>query len=253
MQSSRFTGQEFEILWRAHDRDRLPYPLQFRPSIDDFDELKADRERAVESLLAKYDPFIERALAVLLDPDGRVESKGFCGEPDPRIIRFFGAVRGADGATLVQEPGPAEDIGGDVVLTYGTADEVAEATVAALPVARPGTRAPIEIRRDQIAAEDDHFEYRRGAVSAADQLDMMFRRPRSAFGEIAAYSGGAVDARPSASVRTFWWMDYPDGRYYVRTGDPIIAEPLDSERMTAGIRQMLQRAQRRKQEASERG
>ncbi|MFD3507071.1 ESX secretion-associated protein EspG [Nocardia sp. NPDC058666] len=244
MHKARFSAQEFQILWSAYGRDRLPYPLRFRPATSDFYELKQDRERAVESLLAKYDPSIERALDTLVNPAARIESKGFAGHDNSRIIRFYGAIRDTVGATLDQEPGPSGDNGGAVVLSYGTADEVADSAVATLPAREPGTRAPIEVRRERIAAEDEYFEFRVGALSAVDQLDLMFGRPRSAYGEIAAYAGGALDARPSASVRTFWWMDYPDGRYYVRTGDPIIAEPLDSARMTAGIRAMLHRAQR---------
>ncbi len=245
MPSSRFTGQEFEILWAAYGRDRLPYPLRFRTRISDFDELKRDRELAVRSLLDKYDPMVERAIDTLLHPDARLESKGYAGQDSPQIIRFHGAIRGASGATLTQEPDGGDDTGGDVVLTWCGIDEVAETAVAALPERGPGRLAPIEIPRARIADEDEHFEYRRGAVSAADQISRVFRRPRSGHGEIAAYAGGAVDARPSTPERTFWWMDFPDGRYYARTGDPIIAEPLDRTRMIAGIRQMLLRAQRR--------
>ncbi|MFD4430969.1 ESX secretion-associated protein EspG, partial [Nocardia sp. NPDC058497] len=228
MHSSRFTGQEFEILWSAYGRDRLPYPLQSHTDISDFDDLKRDRERAAESLLTKYDPMIERALDTLLHPDARLESKGFAGQDSPRIIRFHGAIRGEGGAALAQEPGSTDNTGGDVVLTWCGADNLAEVAVSALPERGPGTLAPLEIPRSRIADEDEHFEYRKGALSAVDQLDRVFRRPRSGHGEIAAYSGGAVDARPTTPERTFWWMDYPDGRYYVRTGDPIIAEPLDS-------------------------
>lgn len=188
MPSSRFTGQEFDILWSAYGRDRLPYPLRFRTDIDEFDALRRDRERAVANLLDKYDPGIERALGTLLNPDARLESKGFAGTGDPRIIRFHGAIRGEDGAALTQEPGTAEDTGGEVVLTWGAADEVAAAAVAALPECGPGTRAPLEIPRARIAEEDEHFEYRKGAMTAAEQVDHLFRRPRSGYGEIAANS-----------------------------------------------------------------
>ncbi|MFD9546198.1 ESX secretion-associated protein EspG [Nocardia salmonicida] len=248
MHSSKFTAQEFEILWAAYGRDRLPYPIQFRTDISDFDELKRFRDSAVESLLAKYDPSIERALGTLMNPDARLESKGIVGHDHPQIIRFVGAIHGDAGATLTQNPGPADDIGGDVVLTWCNADQVAEAAVAVLPERQPGTRAPLEIPRERISAEDEHFEFRAGAVSAMDQIDRMFRRSRSGHGEIAAFAGAAPDARPATPERTFWWMDYSDGRYYARTGDPIIAEPLDSNRMTAGIHQMLRRAQRRHRE-----
>ncbi|WP_348537662.1 ESX secretion-associated protein EspG [Nocardia neocaledoniensis] len=53
MPSSRFTGQEFDILWSAYGRDRLPYPLRFRTDIEEFDALRRDRERAVVNLLDK--------------------------------------------------------------------------------------------------------------------------------------------------------------------------------------------------------
>lgn len=247
MHRAEFTGLEFEILWAGYGRDRLPYPLQYRTDIADFDELKRHREAAVESLLRKHDPAVEHALTVLLDPDARVESKGFVGQDTSNAIRFHGAIRGPAGATLTQARGTAEDIGGDVVMTYCRAEQVAALAVAALPRAKPGTKAPVEVRREQLAAEEEHFEYRAGQLSSADQLNRIFRRKRHAFGEISAFSGPAVDARPSPG-RTFWWMDYDDGRYYVKTGDPIIAEPLSPDRMIAGIRRMLARAQRYHQE-----
>lgn len=247
VQHAEFTGSEFEILWSGYGRDRLPYPLQYRTDITEFDALKAHREAAVESLLRKYDPAIEHALTVLLDPDARVESKGFVGKDDSNIIRFHGAIRGNRGATLAQAPGTAADTGGDVTLTYCTAGQVAALTVAALPRAKPGTKPPVEVRREQLAAEEEHFEYRAGRLSSAEQLNRIFHRERRAFGEISAFSGPAVDARPSPG-RAFWWMDYDDGRYYVKTGDPIIAEPLPAERMIAGIHRMLARAQRYHQE-----
>ncbi|MFC4127620.1 ESX secretion-associated protein EspG [Nocardia rhizosphaerae] len=247
MQRAEFTGLEFEILWSGYGRDRLPYPLQYRTDIADFGELKAQREAAVERLLCKYDPAIEHALTVLLDPDARVESKGFVGRDDAQVLRFHGAIRGNRGATLAQAPGSAADTGGDVALTFCTAGQVAALTVAALPRAKPGTTPPVEVRRERLAAEEEHFEYRAGRLSSADHLARVFRRKRRAFGEVSAFSGAAVDARPSPG-RTFWWMDYDDGRYYVKTGDPIVAEPLPTDRMIAGIHRMLARAQRYHQE-----
>ncbi|MFC6013299.1 ESX secretion-associated protein EspG [Nocardia lasii] len=247
MHRAEFTGLEFEILWSGYGRDRLPYPLQYRTDIVEFEDLRKHREAAVESLLRKYDPAVERALDVLLAPEARVESKGYVGRDNSNLIRFHGAIRGTVGATLTQASGADEDTGADVTLTYCTADQVAALTVAALPRTPPGTKPPLEVRRDRLAEEEEHFEYRAGRLSSAEQLERVFHRPRRAFGEIAAYSGPALDHRP-APARTFWWMDYPDGRYYVKTGDPIIAEPLPTPRMIAGIRRMLTRAQRYHQE-----
>ncbi|WP_336087651.1 ESX secretion-associated protein EspG [Nocardia sp. SSK8] len=244
MRTVRFTAQEFEILWTSHDRDRLPYPLQFRTAISDFDQLARDRASCVESLLEKYDPVVESALGVLLTPEARLESKGFRGLGSAEVIRFYGAVRGSSGATLYQLPGSASDTGGDVILRFGTLDDVAEQAVAALPRSGPGSRPPVEVTRERLAEEDNHFEFRAGVHSAAERLSRVVRRKRLAFGEVSAFPGPSVDSRPGTRGRTFWWMDFADGRYFAKTGDPIIVEPIDAARLTAGIRAMLGRVQR---------
>ena len=43
--------------------------------------MKRAREGAVDSLLTKYHPDLDRALAILINPDARVEAKGFGGFP----------------------------------------------------------------------------------------------------------------------------------------------------------------------------
>ncbi|GAB2721048.1 ESX secretion-associated protein EspG [Nocardia thraciensis] len=230
----RFTGLEFEILWAAYGRDRLPYPLSHRTGIGDFDELKREREGAVRSLLDKYAEEIEHALTVLLEPDARIESKGFGGHGLSRVYRFHGAVRGRAGVTLVQEPGATPDAGGAVTVTCCAANTLAPLTVAALPRTDPGERSPLELRREEITADRERCLRRTHELSLTDQLDRIFKRPRRALGEITVYPGPALDARP-AFGRGFWWMDYPDGRYYVETGDPIIARPITPPALTAEI------------------
>ncbi|MBQ7803655.1 ESX secretion-associated protein EspG, partial [Rhodococcus sp. (in: high G+C Gram-positive bacteria)] len=42
----QFTGLEFQILWEAVGRDRLPYPLRFRPTAETMNELTEERRRA---------------------------------------------------------------------------------------------------------------------------------------------------------------------------------------------------------------
>jgi hypothetical protein len=64
------------------------------------------------------------------------------------------------------------------------------------------------------------------------------------------FPGSAVDARPTPS-RSFWWMDYPDGRYYVKTGDPIIAAPIDPKALAAEIHRLTTLTQRYHQEDRE--
>lgn len=239
----RFTGQEFEILWAGYGRDRLPYPLRYRPEDMDFADLKRQREAAVESLLGKYAVELERALDVLLDPEVRIESKGMGGVDLSTTFRFHGAVRGNAGAALVQLPGTAPDIGGDVIVNYCAASQVPKYAVAALPNTPAGKRPPIEARRDDIATDRQRPIRRAYEVSLVEQLNKIFKRERRALGEITVFAGPAVDARP-AFGRGFWWMDYEDGRYYVETGDPIVAKPIDSTALAAEIHRLTTLTQR---------
>ncbi|MEV6252514.1 ESX secretion-associated protein EspG [Nocardia sp. NPDC051929] len=239
----RFTGQEFEILWSAYGRDRLPYPLQYRPEEMDFADLKRQREEAVDALLGRYAVELEQALDVLLEPEVRVESKGM-GGPDMSIVfRFHGAVRGQAGATLVQLPGHAPDTGADVIVSYCAAGRVAAKAVAALPKMPAGTHPPIEVRRDEVTADRERPVRKPYEVGTVARLDQIFKRERLGLGEVTVFAGPAVDARPSFG-RGFWWMDYTDGRYYVRTGDPIVAKPLAPAAMAAEINRLTVLTQR---------
>jgi len=233
--SIKFTGLEFEILWAAYDRDRLPYPLQYRTDIEDFDTLKCAREAAVESVLRKYEPELERALQILVDPEVRVEAKGFGGPGMSHVYRFHGAVRGNAAAVMVQMPGPAPDCGGEVIVKYCSATQLGDYAVESLPKRRPGKLPAVEIRRDDL--ESDRHLPVRNTPSLTEQLDRIFARPRQSYGEVMIFPGPALDARRSPG-RSFWWMDYEDGRYYVKTTNPIVAKPIAPKSLAAEVNRL---------------
>ncbi|WP_174552786.1 ESX secretion-associated protein EspG, partial [Nocardia harenae] len=133
----RFRGLEFELLWSAYGRDRLPYPVHYRPEPMDFRDLRRLREAAVTTLTGMYAVELERALDILLEPDVRIEIKGPDHTAPAQVVRFHGAIRANAGATLIQEPGPTPDTGADIVLRYGRAREVPETAAAALPAHPP--------------------------------------------------------------------------------------------------------------------
>ncbi|WP_167476186.1 MULTISPECIES: ESX secretion-associated protein EspG [Nocardia] len=247
MRTWRFTGQEFQILWSSYDRDRLPYPLAYRPgSAVDWNDLVRQRESATRSLLGRYSLNLDRALSVLLEPEIRVESKGFGGSGLVAVFRFHGVLRDEIGATLVQLPGVTEDTGGDVLMTLCRADEVAAAAVAALPKAPAGKRAPISFRRTEIAADRRRYVRRVDEYSVTEQLHRVFGRDRSAVGEITVFPGAAVDSRPMPDGRGFLWSDYvDDGRYYIRSGDPVVAKPMDAKMMAGEIARLVDAVRRR--------
>ncbi|MFI9404751.1 ESX secretion-associated protein EspG [Nocardia sp. NPDC052316] len=239
----RFSGLEFQLLLSAYGRDRLPYPLQFRPEAVDFDDLVRQREAAVDALLGRHSLELERALGVLLEPEVRVEVKGFDGPDLTRTLRFHAAVNGAAATTLTQLPGRAADTGADVVMRYGPASSAATRLVAALPNMPAGTEAPIDVRRAEVAADRERTMRSSDRLGLTEQLDRLFKRERLGLGEITVLPGAAVDSRPTFG-RAFWWMDYPDGRYYVRTGDPIVARPMDGDAMVAEINRLAALTQR---------
>ncbi|QIS07600.1 ESX secretion-associated protein EspG [Nocardia brasiliensis] len=243
MVEMRFTGLEFQLLWQAYGRDRLPYPLRFRPQAVDFADLVAQRDAAAAALLDRHSIELERALGILLEPEVRIEIKGFGAPELTRIYRFHGAVRDDAAATLVQLPGDAEDTGGAVALRYCAAAKAAAYAVAALPDSPPGTHPTFEARRAEITADRERPVRGAYEVGPAQRFDRLFKRERRALGEITVLPGPAVDARPTFG-RGFWWMDYPDGRYYVKTGDPVIAKPMDAAAMAAEIRRLTTLTQR---------
>lgn len=233
MSTWRFTGLEFEILWSAFGPDRLPYPVRFRPCAMDFDDLRRQREAAVASLTEAYSPDLIGVLDTLRDPEVRVELVGYGGADTdgadiPEACRFHGAIGHGRAAVLVQLPGPDSRAGGDVRVSTCEPDQVSARAVAVLPAVAAGTHEPVRVRRADIAVD------RRYQVP---RLNRIFKRPRRSLGEIRVHPGPAVDARPSFG-RGFWWMDYPDGRYRVESGDPIIAEPVSAPALAAEIERL---------------
>ncbi|TLF59749.1 ESX secretion-associated protein EspG, partial [Nocardia cyriacigeorgica] len=177
MATWRFTGLEFEILWSAYGHDRLPYPLRYRPVADDFEDLRRQREAAVDVLLEKYYSVeLVDVLTILREPEVRIEVKGYGGRDMARTYRFHGAMRAAAGATLVQLPGTSADIGGDVILTNCAANQVPAQAVAALPPAKAGTRPAVEVRRADLSADRSRYVRNVDELSLTQQLDRVFKR-----------------------------------------------------------------------------
>ncbi|WP_040790474.1 ESX secretion-associated protein EspG [Nocardia paucivorans] len=240
MPTWRFTGLEFSILWSAFGHDRLPYPLRFRPCAMDFDDLRRQREAAVEALWAKrYSHRLIGMLDILREPEVRIELVGY-GDADtddagaPDIRRFHGAIRNDRAAVLVQLPGSDSRTGGDVLVATCAPEQVPARAVAVLPVEAAGTHESVRVHRADIAADRQYH---------VPRLNRIFKRPRRSMGEIRIHPGPAVDARPSFG-RGFWWMDYPDGRYRVGTGNPITAEPVSTSDLVGEIARLTERTRR---------
>ncbi|WP_157172718.1 ESX secretion-associated protein EspG [Nocardia exalbida] len=229
-----FTALGFTVLWRAVDRDVLPYPLQYRSTADTVADYESEWKSEAAELHHRLDEPLYSALRVLAEPEARIEMAGFSGKEK---VRVHAAVHYRHAVLLVQEPTSSLDRGGAVHMSLIDAESVSRRVIDHLPDAARGSGPGIEISRHELDA-DDEDPYRVGApATPRARAEQFFERPRSIIAHVAVYAGPAWDNRP-APARGFHVMDYPDGRYLVRSGPTIKAVPAD----TTEVRTQLDRA-----------
>ncbi|MDI9917007.1 ESX secretion-associated protein EspG [Rhodococcus sp. IEGM 1379] len=238
----QFSGLEFQLLWDAVGRDRLPHPLRFHPHAETMTDLTQQRQHASERLIAVLDERLHRALEALVEPNVRVEVCGLTGQD---VTRAHGVVVGGIGVLAVQLPGRQIDIGSDVTLSVGRASELPRMIVGALPQCAAGTGRWISVRQPS-NLPGHRIMNSAGDPRVAEELKRFFGRPRTSVGEIATYPGIAVDARPTDDGIAFHWCDYAaDGRYIVENGETISARAASGadivEQISSGIAEVARR------------
>lgn len=228
--SDRWTlsAHAFALALEAHGRDRLPYPLTFRPEFAESQLVHSERRQlGVEEILRVYDARLHAAFGVLLEPQVRVEIEGLHGPAQSEVVRVYAGIAGDRCALAVQAPGADRDSGGPVTISAPPPAALADHIVANLPPA-PGGRTPrFEGRRSDLDAPV--YGRHPTRLSPAEQVQRFFRRPRIGTGEITVYPGYQLDARPTSDGRAFLWLDYPDdGRYLLQhhpNGDDLTVIP----------------------------
>ncbi|PPJ28465.1 ESX secretion-associated protein EspG [Nocardia nova] len=236
----RFDAAEFRVLWEVTGRDVLPYPLAHRFTAEHtVAEVDRTRRRIAERLLPQVDDDLERAIALLLDPEVRVEVTGFRGRNREHRIRIHAAAHDRHGAVVVQEPGPEATVGGTVRLSLLGVERVPAAVVAELPECSQGQGKPLNIPVDDLEAPAAHVRDP-WVVGPKEQLARFLKRPASATFHIAAYPWGSPDNRHTNGRKDFQIMDFLDDGRYAIFGDRILRiKPTDSTRMTAQVRDMI--------------
>ncbi|RVW01198.1 ESX secretion-associated protein EspG [Rhodococcus xishaensis] len=235
-----FTGLEFEVLWRQLGRDRLPYPLRYRPTADTQDELDHLRRAAAESWLPRVTETLYRHLTVLAEPDIRIEVSGFVGREDTVAVRMHGAIRGGTGTLAIQMPGPDVDSGGDVLLHGVAPAQLPEAIASALPAMPAGSRAPVTFRRTDLKPGGGPLLVSAGATGLREEALALLRRPRTGIGEITAFAGISYDSRPTTDGVGLHWLDFGgDGRYALRDATDIVVSPASVPQLAAEISKLL--------------
>lgn len=237
----RFTALEFDLLWRLHGRDRLPYPMQFRGdavTVAAHDRARRDAARRIRTLL---DEELHAALSVLLAPTVRVEVCGFHGAALASVTRLHAGIGGEVGVVAQQLPGTDLDCGGEVLVSSGPAARVAEAVVAAVPATARGSGRGVTPRRAGASPAAGLLLRQVGGRDREENLRTFFARPRTGVGEIGVHPGPAVDWRPTEDGSVVHWIDFADGRYLVRGGDEVEALPVSGEEFTAHLRTLIAR------------
>ncbi|MBH0776258.1 ESX secretion-associated protein EspG [Nocardia bovistercoris] len=232
-----FSPLAFKVLWRAAERDTLPYPLQYRSTFATVSEYEAAWKAEADDLHRIFDEELYGAMRVLAEPEARIE---VAGEVGGDRLRAHAAVHNRHAVLLVQEPTGSPYRGGAVRMTMFDAEYLPRRLVTVFPDAPRGSGAGLRVSRREVEiaeANGASATNQLGAVSGNGNGDggrsahalaaQFFDRPRDLVVHVAVYPGPSWDQRP-APARGFHVMDYPDGRYLVRSdGDLLEAEPVD--------------------------
>ncbi|MBF6081484.1 ESX secretion-associated protein EspG [Nocardia cyriacigeorgica] len=247
------SGLELTVLWHAIGRDILPYPLQYRPTEPTADAYDRAYKSAATRIQSLFDEDMYGPLRVLVEPEARIEVAGFAGATTPvmpradadpsAMVRIHAAVSGNAAFLLTQQPTDKPNSGDVICMDFLPARTIVGRIIAALPSASPGTAAPFHVNRTDLESPDDapFTAFRDDSPrSPRDQITRFFERPRTTVTHIAIHPGPAFDNRPTPT-RDFHIIDYPEGRYRIRTTASIQSTPTTSQDLTTHLTTLLTR------------
>ncbi|BDT89249.1 ESX secretion-associated protein EspG [Nocardia cyriacigeorgica] len=237
----RFTALEFRTLWDATGRDVLPYPLQHQFTTEFRSETRRLRQAAAKTLQPQLDDDLLRAVHVLFAPEARVELAGFTGTRRDRKLRAHAGVHHEHGAIAVQEPGPDNDHGGDVIVSFLPDTAVAREVVAVLPDCGPGRGEQLRVAAEDLekpaAAVRDSWQ-----TTPRQELQRFFNRPTTCTTHIGVYALGSPDNRHTQGRKDFQITDFENDGRYVTVGDNVIVtKPTTSDRIATTLQDMISR------------
>lgn len=237
-----FAGLEFRILMERHGRDRLPFPLQFRPTVDSAADYHRQRHEANVRVTGIFDDDLRRAVHALIEPEYRIEIVGHSRSSGRAIatkLRSHTAVRHDAGVVLVQQPGCDDATGGDVTVTLAAHHRAPALALAALPSCRAGTHPRIDVPRP-VGGSDAGVLRNATRTTGEEQFDRLLARPRSSAGEILVCPGSSIDGRPEDSMTGFHWVDIADdGRYVILQGQTASLLPAADRELENEVRRKI--------------
>ncbi|SNT16969.1 ESX secretion-associated protein EspG [Rhodococcoides kyotonense] len=233
----RFRGLEFRSLMHIVGRDRLPFPLQFRPDAVSADQYARQRREADVLARSAVDDDLRISLRAIAEPSYRIEVVGHRRRRDGQVVkvRAHAAVRHDVGVVLVQEPGVDDATGGDIAVTLVDGHRAIDRVVRALPSRAAGTTPRIDVAQSQTSGGT--MIRAAAGTSSRERADRLLSGPQSSAGEILICPGASVDGRPDASTSGFHWIDIDgDGRYVVRHGSTVSILPAGPSDLDTEIR-----------------
>ncbi|MFE3543424.1 ESX secretion-associated protein EspG [Nocardia sp. NPDC059177] len=220
-------GLTFTIALEALGRDRLPYPLSWFPNELEFPgDYTRSRAAAAQRLAPRFDETLYSALAVLLEPEMRIEVYGFYGPDQTQVVRIHAGISGSTATLAVQRPGRTREYGTDITVSTHQSHRIAAEVVGRIPRFGAGAHRPFHGRRSDL--EQPTYGRHPTRLSPVEEMQRFFRRERTGMGEITVLPGFALDSTPTDDGRAFIWLDYPnDGRYLLHelSADDISVTP----------------------------
>lgn len=244
-----FDGLQFRMLLEHAGRDRLPFPLQFRPDADSAADYHRQRHEAGAAVAAMDDDDLRVAVHTVVLPRVRVELVGHVrtGQAGHVKLRAHAAIGHDSAVVLTQRPGSDDRSGGAVTVELIEPFRSVNAVLDVLPAVGRGSSPQIDVDRpvaDTVTDTGSPLIRSNPRSSADDRYQQLFSRPPSSAGEILVCAGPAPDSRLTPDTTGVQWVDFTDdGRYLIRHSSIISVVPASVSELSAEIRNLVEKAQ----------
>lgn len=244
-----FDGLQFRMLMEQAGRDRLPFPLQYRPTAESAADYHRQRHEANEAVAGVMDEDLDLAVRTIVAPRIRVELVGHARTTTAGTaatkLRAHAAIGHDLAVVLTQQPGADDTSGGSIAVALLQPYRAVEAALAVLPAKGRGAFTRIDVERPSTGPEAEYSTpliRRTERKSGEDQYARMFGRAPECAGEILVCPGPSPDSRPTDGTEGIHWVDFADdGRYVIRHSDLITVLPASGLDLVAEVRQLIEK------------
>lgn len=242
-----FEGLPFRILLEQAGRDRLPFPLQFRPSADSAADYDRQRDDAAHVIDAVMDEDLRAAVHTIVEPRVRVEVVGHVrsGRMEHRKVRAHAAIGYDFAVVLTQQPGIDDRSGGTIRMECVDPFRGVTNALEVLPRVAGGASPRIEVDQPRLSVDEQDSPLHQSVprTSGEERYKRLFSRAPSSAGEILVCAGPAPDSRLTEGTTGIQWVDFEDdGRYMIRHTSIISVIGASVSDLAAEVRGLVEKA-----------